>query len=70
MPFPPLAFTDASLLFGVSALILLITYELSSSHYGITNLVIDKKKLRLAAFSTSLLFLITVAIRIMGVVLT
>ena len=48
---------------------LLITSELSSSSYGLTNLTIDKKKLRNAAFATGALFLITVAIRIIGIII-
>lgn len=64
---PPLAFDDASLLLAIEAIVLLITYELSSSHYGTTNLIINRKKLRKVAFLMSALFLMTVAIKTVGI---
>ena len=66
MQLPPLAFSDLSSLLAVGAIVLLITAELSSSSYGLTNLTINKKRLRNAAFFTGALFLITVGIRIIG----
>jgi hypothetical protein len=66
MQLPPLTFSDLSLLLSVGAIVLLITAELSSSSYGLTNLTINKKKLRNASIVTGALFLITVAIRIIG----
>ena len=65
---PPLTFSDLSLLLAVGAIILLITAELASPYYGLTNLTINKKKLRTAALTTGILFLITVAIRIIGMI--
>jgi hypothetical protein len=68
MQLPPLTFSDLSLLLAVGAIILLITSELASSSYGLTNLTINKKKLRTAALTIGTLFLITVAIRIIGMI--
>jgi hypothetical protein len=65
---PQLIFTELSFLFLVCSLILLITVELSSSYYGHTNLIINKQKLKNAAYFMSALFLITVAITIVGMV--
>lgn len=54
MQLPPLTFLDLSLLLTVGAIILLITAELASPHYGLTNLAINKKKIRNAALPTGL----------------
>jgi hypothetical protein len=51
----------------VDAIILLIISEFASPHYGLTNLTINKKKLRNAAIATGLLFLVTVVIRIINI---
>jgi cytosine/uracil/thiamine/allantoin permease len=66
----PLTFWDISLWLAVTAIILLITAELISPYYGQTNLLINKKKLKNAALITAILFLITVAIRIYGIITT
>jgi hypothetical protein len=50
----------------VGAIILLIAAELASPHYGLTNLTVNKKKLRNMALALSILFLIIVAIKIIG----
>jgi len=64
----PLSFWDISLWLAVTSIILLITAELISPYYGQTNLLINKKKLKKAALTTGILFLITVAIRIYGII--
>jgi hypothetical protein len=64
----PLSFWDISLLLAVTAIILLITSELVSPYYGKTNLIINKKRLRNIALAFSILFLITVAIRIADII--
>ena len=64
----PLSFWDISLWLAVTAIILLITSELTSPYYGKTNLLINKKRLRNAALTVSTLFLITVAIRIATII--
>ena len=60
----PLSFLDISLFLAVTAIILLITSELISPYYGKTNFLINKKRLKRAALIVSILFLMTVAIRI------
>jgi len=64
----PLSFWDISLWLAVTAIILLITSELISPHYGKTNILINRKRLRNAALTIGILFLITVAIRIYGII--
>jgi hypothetical protein len=64
----PLSFWDISLWLAVAATILLITSELISPYYGKTGLLINKKRLRSAALVTSAMFLITVALWIIGVI--
>ena len=66
MQFPPLTFTDVTLLIALGAVILLITAELYSPYHGLTKSIISKRKLRNAALFLSVLFLITTAIRIVG----
>jgi hypothetical protein len=58
---------DVSLLLALGALVFLITVELTSSHYGLTNLPLNRKKLRNVTIIVSILFLITVLIRGAGV---
>jgi hypothetical protein len=69
MQLPPLTFSDISLLLTVGTIILLIAVEISSNSYGKTNHIINKKKLRNAAFVTSALFFVTVGIRIIGIII-
>jgi hypothetical protein len=65
----PLNFWDISLLLAITAIILLITSEMLSPYHGKINISIDRKKLRNAAFAVSILFLATVAIRIIGIII-
>jgi len=65
----PLTFWDISLLLAITAIILLITSEMLSPYHGKINIRIDKKKLKNAAFAVSILFLATVAIRIVNIIL-
>ncbi len=65
----PLSFGDISLWLAVTAIILLITSELISPHYGKTNLHIEKKRLRNVALTVGSLFLITVVIRIYEIII-
>ncbi len=64
----PLTFNDISLWLAITSIILLITSELLSPHYGRTNLLINKKLLRNTALTLGTIFLLTVAIRIMTIV--
>jgi len=66
----PLSFWDISLWLAVTAIILLITSELISPYYGKTNLLINKKRLRNVALTISIMFLITVAIRIYEIIIS
>ncbi|MEM2111042.1 MAG: hypothetical protein QXX08_04085 [Candidatus Bathyarchaeia archaeon] len=65
----PLSFWDISLLLATIAIILLITTEIISPHYGRVNILINKKKLRIVAITISIIFLITVLIRISEIIL-
>lgn len=65
-----LSFNDISLWLAVTAIILLITSELTSPYYGKTNLPIDRRRLRQAALIFGVLFMITVAIRIYGIIIS
>ena len=66
----PLGFWDISLLTAITAIILLITSEMLSPHYGKVNILIDRKKLKNAAITFSIIFLATVAIRIANILLS
>jgi hypothetical protein len=70
MQLPPLTFSDLSLLLAVGAISLLVASELASFQYGLTNLTLNKKKLRNAALTTGLLFLVTIAIQIINIIIS
>ena len=63
----PLTFWDISLWLAVTAIILLITSELISPYYGRMNLPINKRRLMNVSLGLGALFLVTVAIRIIGI---
>jgi hypothetical protein len=65
----PLGFWDVSLLLATTAIILLITSELLSPYYGKVNILVNKKKLKNAAMVASILFLATVAIRVLSIII-
>jgi len=65
----PLSIYDLSLWLAITAIILLITSELLSPNYGRTNLIIEKKRLKKAALTLSILFMITVFIRIYEIIM-
>jgi hypothetical protein len=67
MQLPPLNYLDVSLLLGLGVLVFLITLELSSSHLGLTSLAINRKRLRNVTIAVGALFLITVGIRVVGI---
>jgi hypothetical protein len=66
----PLTFWDISLWLAVTAIILLITTELTSPRYGRTRLYIERERLRNITLVVSLLFSLTVAIRIYEIITT
>jgi hypothetical protein len=59
---------NLTLWLGVTAIILLVTSQLVSAYDGQATLMIDKSKLKTAALTTGILFLVTVAIRIYSMV--
>lgn len=65
----PLGFWDISLLTAITAIILLITSEMLSPHYGKVNIPINKKKLKNVSIAFSIIFLATVAVRIAEILL-
>jgi hypothetical protein len=65
----PLSFWDISLWLAITAIILLATSELISPYYGKTKLIINEKNLRNTALVVSTLFLITVAVRIVTIII-
>jgi len=65
----PLSLSDMNILLGVVALILLVTSTLLSSYHGKVKILINKKRLSGVATVVAILFLITVAVRIVNVIL-
>jgi len=68
--FIPINFNQMSLLLAVTSIILLITSNLIDPILGRTNLTINKKRFQHVAIITSLLFLITVAIKMYELILS
>lgn len=62
----PLGFDDFTLWLAITSIVLLITSELLSPYYGKIHVRVNKKKLRNVALATSLLFLVTVIIRVVA----
>jgi len=69
VPLIPLTVGDISLWSAVMAIILLVTSELVSPYYGRTGLVIDRRRLRLAALLVAFIFLAIVVFRVFQLVL-
>lgn len=69
MQIPPVTYSDISFLLAVGTTILLITAEITSPYYGLTNFIVNRKKLRTAALSIGAIFLIVAAIQIIGIIL-
>jgi len=65
----PLSLSDMNILLGVVALLLLVTSTLVSSYHGKVKILISKKRLSGVAAVVAILFLVTVAIKIMDVIL-
>ena len=65
----PLGFWDISLWLAIAAVILLITSELLSPRYGRINIQLNKKRLRHAAIAVTTLFVITIAVRVVDIVI-
>lgn len=65
----PLDLLEISFLLAIMAIVLLVTSELLSPHHRKANILINKKKLRNAAVGFSVLFMITIGIRIVTLIL-
>jgi hypothetical protein len=63
----PLGFWDISLLTAISAIILLITSEMLSPHYGKINILINRKRLKHASITFPIIFLATVAVKVISI---
>ena len=66
----PLGFWDISLWLAIAAVILLISSELLSPRYGKINIQLNKKRLRTAAIAVTVLFVVTIAVRVVNIILT
>jgi len=66
--FPPISLTDATLLFGISAIILLITAELPLSLYSPSDFGIDKKRVEYAGIITGIILLILVSFTVIQLI--
>lgn len=66
----PLNFWDISLLLAIIALILLVTSEMLSPYHGKVNVLINKKKLKNTSIAIAILFLFTVAIRVISILIS
>ena len=70
MQLPPFTFWTISLWLAVTAIILLITVQLAQSYDGPATLLVDVKRLKYAALTVGLLFLVTVTIQIYQIIFT
>jgi hypothetical protein len=66
----PLSFWDLSLWLAVTSIVTLTTSELISPYYGRSKILINKKRLKNVGLTLSILFLITVAIKIYDIITT
>lgn len=66
----PLSFWDLSLWLAVTSIVTLTTSELISPYYGRSRILINKKRLKNVGLTLSILFLITVAIKIYDIITT
>jgi len=66
----PLSFFDLRAWLGITALILLATFELVSSYYGRSSLIVEKKRLKMVALMFSFLFMIMVVVEIVWIMVT
>jgi len=66
----PVGLGELSILFAVTALVLLITSEMLSPYHRRINILVSRKRMRNAAILFSVLFLTTVAIEIYLIIST
>lgn len=67
MTFTTIIISEISLLLAISTTFFLILLELTSPHYGLSNLNINRKKLCYAGFSSLFLFLILSILKIVTI---
>ena len=65
----PLDLVELTILFAMTSITLLVTSELVSSYRGKISILINKKRLRRASVAFSILFLVTIGIKIYSVIL-
>ena len=65
----PLKLEELTLWLAIVSVMLLITSELLSSHYGKIQILVNKKKLRNVAFGTSLITLMLIMVRVINIIL-
>ena len=66
----PLDLMAITLWLASTAIILLVTSEIVSQHYGKTQLLINKKRLRNVALTMSTLFLLSVIFHVYEIIVT
>jgi hypothetical protein len=59
---------DIILLLALGAFVALVTAEIISARHGLTTITINRKKLRNVAILMGTLFLITVTMRVIGII--
>lgn len=64
----PLGLWDLSLWLAATSTILLVASELISLHQSRVRIYVNKERLRNTAFAVSIAFLVTVAIRVVGII--
>ncbi len=69
MQVPVIAFDDISLILAINAFFLLVVSELASPYLGLTNLVMNKKRLRNTSLVLSAAFFGTFILKIAGFVI-
>lgn len=70
MLLPPIDLTDASILLAIGAIILIVTAQISPTSCLPTDPTIDKKKLDNAAIVTGAMLLITIILKVIGIIST
>ena len=65
----PIDLWSASLLLAINSLLLLFTSEVLSLRFDSVNILLSKKRLHIAAAFTSFLFLVTVALKLVAIIL-
>jgi hypothetical protein len=70
MQLPPLIVSDVNLLLIIGSLVLLLTLELISPHYGSINIIVNKKKLKNVTLATVIISLISFVFSVINLLFT